>query len=353
MELDPDVELKLIPGTLGFYAGSDGEIYDPQKVKRNTYRNSDCYVTASVLVRKDKWVTFGVHRLVALAFHGEPKEGFDQVNHLDLDISNNRPSNLEWVSVYQNNIYAQITRKDNIRPSIIGRCGLVEEEDFFEPALFRNIWDAAVTTDIDAQEIWNAIKTGGEVEDINGIYWRFTFQGYSDNIPESLQKNRIPKRGADGRACETPIKSRDIETGVEQSYSSMKVAADYHKTTPSHIHQSIPQRDGVIRIFRKQLQFAYVYQDFPELTEEDVQRIKNTGPRSVMAYNYSEARVYVFGCATEFLEHSKLSKKAVTVALARSRLRRIGDWAALYLSDDNARDLMAFVNGSSQDKDQN
>lgn len=43
-----------------------------------------------------------VHRMVAYTFLGVPAEGYDHVNHVDGDKSNNCVSNLEWVSRSQN-----------------------------------------------------------------------------------------------------------------------------------------------------------------------------------------------------------------------------------------------------------
>jgi len=340
------MEIRLIPGTLGFLADSEGNVYDHNTVKRNTYRNGDGYVTASVLIEGGEWVTFGVHYLVALAFYGLPEKGFDQVNHIDCNVENNQADNLEWVSVAQNNIYAEITRKDNIRPSILAMEGLPEEYEFLTPAFFMNVWDATVVTDIDVSQIWHSIKTGELVDDPKGMCWRFTFQKYSASIPKELQKPRMPEKKGVQALPKKAVKVRDIDSDVVFKFESIADAARHFDVGTSAIHQAIPQRD-VVRVFKKKYQIAYDGEQFLELSEEDWEKAKNTGPRDVVAYNHIEDKFWFFESGVAYLAHSKLSKKAVTTALAKNKLRKIGDWTALYYEGENFRTLIEHVKGSS------
>lgn len=51
----------------------------------------------------------GVHRLVAVAFLGQPTPERPEVNHLDGDKTNNAVGNLEWVSHGENHKHAYRT----------------------------------------------------------------------------------------------------------------------------------------------------------------------------------------------------------------------------------------------------
>lgn len=62
-----------------------------------------------------------VHRIVATAFHGEPKFADMVVDHIDTNHSNNRPENLRWLTRLQNVLENPITLR-----KIIHLCGSVE-----------------------------------------------------------------------------------------------------------------------------------------------------------------------------------------------------------------------------------
>ena len=57
------------------------------------------YLVVTLMSRGVEYKRY-VHRIVAEAFHGMREDL--QVNHIDGDKQNNRPENLEWVSVTEN-----------------------------------------------------------------------------------------------------------------------------------------------------------------------------------------------------------------------------------------------------------
>lgn len=103
------IELRDIPGFDGWYsAGSDGRIYSwkkhrmqgvggrresPFPLKPVLGRNGYEYVAP---FRNNKNQRLTVHRLVLLAFHGEPPFEKAECRHLNCDRRDNRPENLAW-----------------------------------------------------------------------------------------------------------------------------------------------------------------------------------------------------------------------------------------------------------------
>lgn len=93
-----------IPGFPRYLAREDGEVMslcrkNPFVMKRRPHRSG--YVLISLANWKGEIITTVSHRVIALAFHGNP-EGLPCVRHLDGDKQNNRPENLAF-GTYQEN----------------------------------------------------------------------------------------------------------------------------------------------------------------------------------------------------------------------------------------------------------
>lgn len=73
-----------------------------------------------------------VHRIVALAFHGEPPTKEHVADHIDTNRQNNRPENLRWLTRLENALNNPITRA-----RIILVCGSIEAF-IADPSILRN-----------------------------------------------------------------------------------------------------------------------------------------------------------------------------------------------------------------------
>lgn len=105
-EAEPSEEWRTIPEFPDYSASTLGRIrrdapanstFVGRILVGGTYPTGYCYVGFSRVAPRRGTVKRKVHALVASAFLGPRPDGM-QVNHKDLDKSNNRPSNLEYVT---------------------------------------------------------------------------------------------------------------------------------------------------------------------------------------------------------------------------------------------------------------
>lgn len=101
------MNMKPIPGYQGRYAaGDDGRIYSLHTHGPMVgFRDKDGYASVSLRRVRDRNVhpkRFQVHRLVAIAFHGDAPDGKCEVRHLNGERNDNRPCNLAWGTKAEN-----------------------------------------------------------------------------------------------------------------------------------------------------------------------------------------------------------------------------------------------------------
>lgn len=300
--------LKEIPNTCGFLASNTGEIYDPSGNLRNQYINGDGYRTASVLTETG-WITFGVHRLVALAFIEPPCDPMTlTVNHKDSDKSNNDESNLEWVTPKLNNVHHALSRPPT-RPMV-----LMWKDDETQSVLAESLDTAGAVAGCSGEDVWSAIVNGSS---FNG--YRFRHQRSKDPLPEHLRKTTIPRRDRLGMIPESPTKLRDIHTGEITIYPTMTEAAKAHGVLTGHL--SAVARTPRLSLFKGQYQVAYADREFRHYDYKlllDASKWGIARPVAVTRVNWGEITHYP--SASEFIARNDLSKKAITV-----RLKRDGD----------------------------
>ncbi|WP_396190470.1 hypothetical protein [Flavobacterium sp.] len=330
------MEVRKIPISDSFYIDTDGNVFDSKGVKRNTSVNGDGYVTVNIKTKQGLWITFGVHRLVALTYIERKDLNRNQVNHRDLILTNNSVKNLEWVTTRENNIHSEILRNTNPQISVYSvKDGVVQFG-------YANAHEAAKSVGCSPLDVWDSIKDNINV---NGV--KFCFRKFSEPLPLELKHNRKTNFTHGNRSGPIPVRMLDIYSGEEIEFSSIGEAARNFKTTPSHIFQAI-SKTIYPRVFLKRYQVVYSGDDFPTMTVEEKERAKTHGRKKVIAFDLTNQKWLIFSSAAEFIKQSKLSKKAVTVSLKNNKIRAIGGWISLYLTDENLKLVKSYISGPAE-----
>lgn len=322
-----------IPNTKGYKASKSGVIVGPDGFPQTLYRNGDGYVTVCVLLNDGRFVTMGLHRVLALTFipcPGDPKDYV--VNHRDMDLENNSIPNLEWVTVEQNNIHAELFGEEcGVRVNLIAVNG-------GEESYFKSIEEASLATGFEPLEIWDSIKN--ELPN-NGVLFKYVKKGKK---PKALHSDKQWTIGV-GRPKEFYLKKaiwiKDIDSGDIQNYESVTAAAKAFKVANNHVNFAIC-KPGKPRLFKS----AYLVSDtgeFPEISSAMVEARKASGGRLVIAYCLSEKRLHTFRSASIFVQLFGLSKKAITTALRQDKLIPKQGWVFLYGNDYNVRRLREYI----------
>lgn len=322
--------LKLIPGTKGFYADSKSNIYGPDRIKRNTYVNGDGYITASVLTVDNKWVTFAVHRLSALAFLAKPSNPKrTEINHRDFNIKNNDIRNFEWVTPSENNIHSELFTANRNRP-------ILRVDYKLKPfKLYNSIYEAGTELNLNVLDIWDAVKDKLLINE-----FAFTYMKCDATIPKELRKNY--NSAFSNTVKKKPVKLKNIDTKEELVFESIGKASKFFNTSPSHLYQAIP-KNGEVSLFRKKYQITYLNNVFLEYDEHSLQKARRHGSRQVVAYNLEDKQFSIYESAKSFIYLNKLSKKAVTTLLVKDKIRIVNNWIFLYFSEDNFKRIKAHV----------
>lgn len=100
------IDIQPIDEFVGYYVTTDGKVYSIRTGKLKQIKSrilKSGYVFVNVYKNK-KIYTKTVHRLVAQAFIPNP-ENKPQINHINGDKTDNRVTNLEWVTNQENQIH--------------------------------------------------------------------------------------------------------------------------------------------------------------------------------------------------------------------------------------------------------
>ena len=125
-------EFRDIPRYSNYQINEDGDVWSKLSGKIMRTHISSGYKYLRLLNDANRSVVEGVHRLMALAFLGDPPDESHVVNHKDGDKLNNNPKNIEWTTRSGNNHHAFETGLNNCgRLPVIARNRLTGQEQKF------------------------------------------------------------------------------------------------------------------------------------------------------------------------------------------------------------------------------
>lgn len=107
----------VVPEGHGYHISNLGRVWSDKtnRVLKHAYGNGG-YPFVS-LSKESRIKSYDIHRMMAIAFLGEPKSDKMEVNHKDGNKTNNKISNLEWVTRSENKRHAYRIGLRNPLPS--------------------------------------------------------------------------------------------------------------------------------------------------------------------------------------------------------------------------------------------
>jgi hypothetical protein len=323
------MEIKPIPFSDNFYASEDGRIFDSSGNERTQYENGDGYKTASIRIA-GKWITFGVQRLVALAFIPTDNPEDLTVNHIDLNKTNNHRTNLEWLTAEMNNLHAALFRKNPVKPIAYTVSDAGSKEWVY------SIQELETRVGTSALAIWAAIKASQTVNGFKVV--PFTKK---TKIPLELKKLR-----RNGSPAPFPVKVMDLENGTIAVYESMTKVAESFQVARSLVSLSLIV-DDKIQLFCRKFIIVGIDDDFPKVDKSKILEVSVNQGIGVIAYNFTLGRYEIFSSASSFIRRYNLSKKAITVSLKKEQIRIVDGFAFVYNNQKQKQLLSQFVKDRS------
>ena len=174
IEMDKEFEWKKLPveGTDDYFVSEDGQIFSSKYNKSLSPCLRAGYL--SIYIYKIK-KNLKVHQMVAKAFIPNNDPTKQIVNHIDGNKLNNHVSNLEWVSLLQNNKHAIDSGLTKITRRRVYQCDL----DGNIIKIHDTIRGAGKDTNVDSGAIAKVCK--GTRNKAGGFKWRFVDQNPNEN----------------------------------------------------------------------------------------------------------------------------------------------------------------------------
>lgn len=317
------MKLYPIPGSMGYCTSESGKVYDSSLKECELYLTSDGYLHTTIKRADGSLWPMRVHRLVLMSQDVVPDNHTElTVNHLDMDKTNNRKSNLEWATHQENNVHSTLFRTDLKRPLILATT----PEGKYR--YFDNIPHVSLDLDLKPKEVWLSIKDDRPIDG-----WSFKHIRFDAAIPKELQKARRSIGAGVGTLPKKEVMVLDTDNGDVVTYPSLREAGIAFETSASHLHQSINRHDlTILKLFRKRYVVAYSDKGIPSFTEEMLDKARSRGQREVVVFVKESRALEIYRSAVEFYKRYNLSKKTVTTLLKKGGVSELHGLVFTYLN---------------------
>lgn len=118
-------------GYEGYTINQDGEIHSfkkfPRGILKKSYPDKKGYLRTTMAVKKGKYRTEYIHRLVWMSFNNKKIPKGLEINHKDGNKSNNNLNNLEVVTHKENMIHAHRTGLATTRKAVEARTSIFKK----------------------------------------------------------------------------------------------------------------------------------------------------------------------------------------------------------------------------------
>lgn len=322
-----------IPGATKYEVDENSVVYGPDGRVRNTYRNGDGYITTLIRTDAGDFVTTGVHRLVALAFKFEDKTpDKNHVNHLDGDIENNAPDNVDWETPANNNLHASLISRNgqSDRIVVVGKNELGMTNHL---CYYSNLWEVSEDLGRSIGDTWKAFRDAVAIDGKRIFVNR--------NLGPEFNKPNIVSRDGSGRQPKRMLKMLNLETKEIVTGYASELARKFGVSTP-HITTSVS--DDRLSLFREAWLIVDEKSQFPEVDRETFDYLKERGKAKEVIVLVSDTTEHIelHPSAASFVRTSGLSKKSVTTQLKRSGIGKLGKYVFAYKRDFTVDDLRRF-----------
>lgn len=233
------------------------------------------YLQVSISIN-GKHITLNVHHVIATCFLPNP-DNLPQVNHKDCDRTNNNIDNLEFCTLQYNNAYrekygtpAKVYTKKQKKPLFAVNLKTLKV------TYFESLGEAARQLGICKQNISKVIK--GQYRTAGG-YW-FT-KDESEITEEKIRKIKDGMRHC-GEVIAIDLKTREV-----LHFNSRSEAVQQLKISVGNI-------GSVLKGRHKQAGGYWFTEDESKITEEKIQEIKDSVPKTVLAVNLKTKKISLF-----------------------------------------------------------